>query len=160
MSPSLNYWNTSELHTKVAHDIDIMKKDSSECFTFLPFLSYSFKTLKPDVMRGWYLFYKRRKTPSAHTFTFFLLIWMLIVFDRLVICCRFFFFNHNSFSAVLLSHCTFYTLVHRKYCCFLTILFLPVITHSRGLHESLRVNCGSDRRLREQGRKTEEEEKE
>lgn len=43
-----------------------------------------------------------------------------------------YFFNHNSFSAILLYYCTFYTLVHGKHSCILTILFFAVIIHSRG----------------------------
>ena len=120
--------------------------------TFLAFISYSFKTPKPAVMRDWYLLYKRRKSPSVHTFLFFLLIPLLIAFDRMIIC--FSFFNHNSFSAVLLFYCKFYTLVHRKHCRILTILFLPVIIHSRGLCECLwwqGMNCESARRPWEWG---------
>lgn len=108
---SLSQWKGNEPfpqlleHIWTPHSIDIMKNDSLEVFTFLPFVSYSFKTLKPVVMRG-YLLYQRRKAPSVYTFLFFLLIWALIVFDRLVICLGFF-FNYNSFSDILLLHCTF-----------------------------------------------------
>lgn len=79
--------------------------------------------------KGWYLLYKRRKAPSVHTLLFFLPIPASIAFDRLVICI---FLNHNSFSAILLYYGTFYTLVHGKHCCILTILFFAEIIHSRG----------------------------
>ena len=102
---------------------------------FLFFITYLFKTLKPAVMRGWYLLYKRRKAPSVHIFLFFLLIWALIVFDRLVIC----FFKKTIIHLVPFH----FIIIHFTQWCtenivvFLTILFLPVIIHARGLHENL-----------------------
>lgn len=44
----------------------------------------------------------------------------------------YFFLNHNSFSAILLYYGTFYTLVHGKHGCILTILFFAEIIHSGG----------------------------
>lgn len=76
-------WITHESNTLHWHH---EKRFVGEFFTFLPLICYSLKTLKPAVMRGWYLFYERRKAPSVHAFLFFMLIWALIVFDRWVIC--------------------------------------------------------------------------
>lgn len=131
--------SNSEMHKNSAHKYTPYRLITQEKrfigLAFLFFITYLFKTLKPAVMRADICFTKEEKLLCAHIL---ILPMILSVNSIWQVGNLFFLKTHNSFSAVPLYYYTFYTVVHRKHCCFLNNS-IPSSNHScKGvLHENL-----------------------